>query len=53
MDKKMNIENLLEMEDIENIELLTDEEMEKLNFHELCLYIGLLEKIENKMREGA
>ena len=53
MDKIMNIENLLEMKDFENMELLTDEEMEKLNFHELCLYMGLLEKIEKKMREGA
>ena len=45
------MEDLITKADIENMRLLTEDELSQLNFHELCLYIGLLDKFEKKLRE--
>jgi hypothetical protein len=37
--------------DIEKIELLTNEEIDELNFHELCLYYKMLDDMENVLKE--
>lgn len=47
----MTMEDLITKADIENMRLLTEDELSQLNFHELCLYLGLLDKFEKKLRE--
>ena len=32
--------------EIEEMKLLTDEELQKLNFHELCMYLNMLDEAE-------
>lgn len=46
MNSKINIE------DIKNGRLLSQDELEKLNFHELCLYLGLLDEMEKILKES-
>lgn len=48
----MKDEIILTKEDVEKMELLSDEEMEKLNFHELCAYLNMLDIIEKVLEEG-
>lgn len=33
--------------DVEEMRLLTDEEIKKLSFHELCLYLNMLDNAES------
>lgn len=37
---------------VEEMELLSTEELNKLNFHELCAYLGMLDMAE-KILEGS
>lgn len=43
MDKNV----VITKKDIENMKLLTDEEIKKLSFHELCLYLNMLDNAES------
>lgn len=38
--------------DIEEMKILTSEEIAKLSFHELCAYLKTLEVAENILKEG-
>ena len=38
-------------QDVEKMKLLTDDEIKKLSFHELCMYLDMLEMAE-KLLEG-
>lgn len=38
--------------DVEKMRILTDEEIKKLSFHELCLYLNMLDNAE-KILEGS
>ena len=38
--------------EIEEMKLLSDEELKKLNFHELCLYLNMLEEAEKILSGG-
>lgn len=38
--------------DIEEMKVLTPEEISKLSFHELCAYLKTLEIAENILKEG-
>ena len=46
------MEEKLTKKEVEEAKLLTKEEVEKLNFNELCLYLGLLDEMEKIMEEG-
>lgn len=48
----MKDEIIITKKDIEEMELLSTEELEKLNFHELCAYLGMLDMAE-KVLEGS
>lgn len=48
MDKNVKITK----RDIQDMKLLTDEELRKLNFTELCIYLNTLEIAENVL-EGS
>lgn len=37
--------------EIEEMTLLTDEQLEKLSFHELCVYLNMLEIAEKMLGE--
>lgn len=50
--KFMKDEVIITKNDIEEMELLSTEELEKLNFHELCAYLGMLD-IAEKILEGS
>lgn len=45
-------EIVITKKEIEEMKLLTDEEIDKLNFHELCAYYSMLEEAE-KILEGS
>lgn len=45
-------ENKLTKKEIEDMKLLSDEELQKLNFHELCLYLKMLDDAEKILEEG-
>lgn len=38
---------VFEKEDLEKMKLLSKEELKKLNFHELCAYLNMLEVLED------
>lgn len=42
----------LTKKEVENMKLLSDEELQKLSFHELCLYLEMLDKAEKILEEG-
>ncbi len=46
------MDNIITKKDVENAVLLTEEELENLNFDELCLYLGLLDKMEEVLEGG-
>ena len=48
----MKDELLFTKKDIQEMTLLSTEELEKLNFHELCAYLGMLD-IAEKLLEGS
>lgn len=39
-------------EDVKGMKLLSDEEIQKLDFHELCLYLNMLDNAE-RILEGS
>lgn len=43
----MNNNVVITRKDIENMKLLTDEEIKKLSFHELCIYLNMLDNAES------
>lgn len=47
MEQKIEISK----EELKNFKVLDNNELEKLNFHELCLYLSMLELAE-KIMEG-
>lgn len=48
----MKDEIIFTEKEIAEMELLSTEELEKLNFHELCAYLGMLDVAE-KILEGS
>ena len=46
------MDDIINVEDIKHMKLLTKEELEKLNYYELCLYIGLLNEFKKKLEGG-
>lgn len=48
----MRQKNKLTKEDVEKFNVLTEEQINKLNFHELCLYLGLLDEMENVLERS-
>ena len=48
----MKDEIQIEKKEIEEMKLLTEEELKKLSFHELCIYLNNLE-IAEKILEGS
>ena len=49
--EEIDMEKIIKKADVENAQLLSDEEVKNLNFHELCLYIGLLDEMEEALEE--
>ena len=37
--------------EVKDMKLLTDEELQKLSFHELCVYLNMLEIAEKELSE--
>lgn len=48
MDKKI----VITKKDIENMRILTDEEIKKLNFNELCMYYAMLDMAKKVLGRG-
>lgn len=43
---------VITQEDVKNMRLLNDEEIQRLDFHELCLYLNMLDNAE-RILEGS
>lgn len=48
----MNDKIVITKKDVENMRILTDEEIKKLNFNELCMYYAMLD-MAKKVLEGS
>lgn len=48
----MKDELIITKEDIEKMELLSEEEIKKLNFHGLCAYLNMLDIAEKVLARG-
>lgn len=48
----MENKEMITKKDIENMKLLTDEEISKLSFDELCMYLSILENAKEILERG-
>lgn len=48
----MNDKIVITKKDVENMRILTDEEIKKLNFNELCMYYAMLDMAKKVLERG-